>query len=154
MKLTMHNYRDENDYWRIRQFLWDVMIANGLRQLSWPVMRLDYWRFFGMINNHPFATLPEIIFLWETPDGQLAAVLNPEDPGSVFMQVHPIEQRHLVLIARIGSAAPIAERPPDAQIQHDRSKKHDERRYQHALIRLQRGKPAPRYGCTHGVVNA
>lgn len=89
MKPIMRNYRDENDYWRIRQFLWDVMVANGLRQLSWPVMRLDYWRFFGMINNHPFATLPEIIFLWETPDGQLAAVLNPEDPGSVFMQVHP-----------------------------------------------------------------
>jgi mycothiol synthase len=89
MKPIMRNYHDENDYWRIRQFLREVMALNGLRELSWSVTRLDYWRFFGMNSIHPFATLPEIIFLWETADGQLAAVLNPEDPGSVFMQVHP-----------------------------------------------------------------
>jgi mycothiol synthase len=89
MKLTMRNYRDENDYWRIRHFLREVMIRNGLRELSWSVPRLDYWRFFGMSSIHPYATLPEIIFLWETPDGQIAAVLNPEEQGDCFMQIHP-----------------------------------------------------------------
>ncbi len=89
MRPKVRNYKDENDYWRIRQFLREVMIANGLREFSWSVMRLDYWRFFGMNNIHPFATLPEIIFIWETPDGRIAAVLNPEEPGDSFMQVHP-----------------------------------------------------------------
>lgn len=86
---TMRRYKDENDYWRIRQFLREVMIANGLREFSWSVMRLDYWRYFGMNNIHPFATLPEIIFIWETSGNQIAAVLNPEEPGDIFMQVHP-----------------------------------------------------------------
>ena len=48
MKPTMRNYRDENDYGRIRQFLRETMLANGLRAFSWSVQRLDYWRFFGM----------------------------------------------------------------------------------------------------------
>ncbi|MBN2386072.1 MAG: GNAT family N-acetyltransferase [Anaerolineales bacterium] len=89
MKPTLRNYRDENDYWRIRQFLREVMIANGLRALSWSVQRLDYWRFFGMNHVHPGEVLPRIIFLWETPGGQIAAVLNPEEMGDCFMQVHP-----------------------------------------------------------------
>jgi mycothiol synthase len=89
MKPILRSYRDENDYWRIRQFLREVMILNGLRELSWSVQRLDYWRFFGMNDIHPFATLPEIIFLWQIVNGQIAAVLNPEEPGNVFMQIHP-----------------------------------------------------------------
>jgi mycothiol synthase len=89
MRLSMRNYRDENDYWRIRQFLREVMSLNSLQEFSWSVQRLDYWRFFGMNDIHPFATLPEIVFLWEVPGGQIAAVLNPEEPGNAFMQVHP-----------------------------------------------------------------
>jgi mycothiol synthase len=89
MKPQLRNYQDEDDYWRIRQFLREVMLLNGLREWSWNVARLDYWRFFGMNSIHPFAPLPEIIFLWETSDGQIAAVLNPEDPGNTFLQVHP-----------------------------------------------------------------
>jgi GNAT superfamily N-acetyltransferase len=89
MKPIMRNYREENDYWRIRQFLREVMILNDLRELSWSVMRLDYWRFFGMVDIHPGSALTDIIFLWETPGGQIAAVLNPEEPGDCFMQVHP-----------------------------------------------------------------
>ena len=89
MKLTMRNFSDENDYWRIRQFLREVMILNRLQELSWSVPRLDYWRFFGMNSIHPFEVFPNIIFLWETSDDQIVAVLNPEEPGNTFMQVHP-----------------------------------------------------------------
>jgi mycothiol synthase len=89
MELFMRNYHGENDFWRIRQFLREVMVINGLREFSWSVPRLDYWRFFGMNDIHPFATLPEIIFLWETSGGHIAAVLNPEDPGNTFLQIHP-----------------------------------------------------------------
>jgi mycothiol synthase len=89
MKLVQRNLRDDNDYWRIRQFLREVLVLNDLREFSWCVPRLDYWRFFGMNSIHPFASLSEIIFLWETSDGQIAAVLNPEDPGNTFVQIHP-----------------------------------------------------------------
>jgi mycothiol synthase len=89
MNLVMRNLRDENDYWHIRQFLREVMRLNDLREFSWSVPRLDYWRFFGMNTIHPFASLPEIIFLWETSSGQIASVLNPEDPGNTFLQIHP-----------------------------------------------------------------
>ena len=89
MKPVMRKYNCEADFWRVRQFLRDVLIANDLREFSWSVMRWDYWRWHGMINIHPFAKLEDIIFIWEAKDGRIAAVLNPEKPGDVFMQVHP-----------------------------------------------------------------
>jgi mycothiol synthase len=111
MPLSMRNHRDEEDFWRIRRFLREVMLLNDLREWSWSVARLDYWRFFGMNDIHPFAALNEIIFLWETPDGQIAAVLNPEDPGSIFLQVHPafktspLEEEMILLAEQRLSAA-------------------------------------------------
>jgi len=29
------------------------------------------------------------VFIWETTDGRIAAVLNREGPGNAFLQVHP-----------------------------------------------------------------
>ncbi len=89
MKPTYRMYACEEDFWRVRQFLREVTAANGLREFSWPAMRWDYWRWHGMININPFAPLEEIVFLWETADGRIAAVLNPENPGDCFMQIHP-----------------------------------------------------------------
>ncbi len=89
MKTTMRNYRDENDYWRIRQFLREVMILNGLQEFSWSVMRLDYWRGHLIANCQSSDPLEKVTCLWETGDGQIAAVLNPEDRGNAFLQVHP-----------------------------------------------------------------
>ena len=89
MKLTMRTLSDEKDYWRIRQFLRQVMLANGLRMFGWSVQRLDYWRWHGIGNCLSCEPLSQIIFLWEAPDGQIAAVLNPEERGDCFMHVHP-----------------------------------------------------------------
>jgi len=33
--------------------------------------------------------LEEDVFIWETTDGRIAAVLNREGPGNAFLQVHP-----------------------------------------------------------------
>lgn len=33
--------------------------------------------------------LEENVFIWETQSGQIAAVLNPEGHGQVFLQIHP-----------------------------------------------------------------
>ncbi len=37
MKLTMQPYKNDDDYWRIRQFLRHMMLRNGRRELSWHV---------------------------------------------------------------------------------------------------------------------
>lgn len=84
----MRPYQNEDDYWEIRQFLRQVMVRNGRRELSWHVARLDYWWWF--INADIEKITPEeSIFLWHTEDGQIAAVLNPEGRGQAFLQTHP-----------------------------------------------------------------
>jgi mycothiol synthase len=88
MKPIMRLYRTEDDWWRIREFLRRVFLLNGRRELSWHVARLDYWRWHG-IANMGHGKLESDIFIWETTDGQIAAVLNREEPGNAFFQVHP-----------------------------------------------------------------
>lgn len=42
MKLTLRSYKNEVDYWRIREFLRQVMLFNNRREFSWHVARWDY----------------------------------------------------------------------------------------------------------------
>lgn len=95
MELYMRNYQNEEDYWRIRAFLRRVFLLNNRRELSWPAARLDYYRWHGIMNIQQ-GNLEKDIFLWETAGGEIAAVLNNEGPGQVFLQVHP-DYRTLVL---------------------------------------------------------
>ena len=88
MTVTMRRYQKDEDYHSIRTFLRDVLLINERRQVSWDVARFDYWRWHGILNMKD-GTLETDVFLWETPDGELAAVLNREAPGSVFLQIHP-----------------------------------------------------------------
>ena len=93
MKLVRRPYQREEDYWAIREFLRDVFLQNGRRQFSWPVARLDYWRWHVAANCNG-TPIGEGTYLWETEDGKLVAVLNPEDPGP------PTSRSTLVLEAR------------------------------------------------------
>ncbi len=88
MNLTRRNYQQENDYWRIRAFLREVMHANGRREFSWHVARLDYWR-WHVNENIEHLPLEEAIFLWEDAQGRIAGVLNPEGKADVHLQIHP-----------------------------------------------------------------
>jgi mycothiol synthase len=88
MKLTMRAYRDETDYQRVRHFLRQVFTLNGRREYSWPVCRFDYWRWHG-IENQRFFRIDDAVYIWETEDNQIAAVLNPEGKGEAFLQVRP-----------------------------------------------------------------
>jgi mycothiol synthase len=88
MKVSMRRFSDQDDYWRIRAFLRRVFLANERRELCWQVYRFDYWRWHGILNMKD-GTLETDVFIWETADGEIAAVLNREAPGSVFLQVHP-----------------------------------------------------------------
>jgi mycothiol synthase len=89
MTLTMRTYAGDEDYWRIREFLRQATLLNGLRELSWHVARWDYWWWFG---NPDLEHIPltENVFIWETEAGQIAAVLNPEQAGHAFLQVDPM----------------------------------------------------------------
>lgn len=89
MKLTMRAYHGEDDYWRIRAFLREVALLNGRFNPSWGVPRLDYWRWHVVENCTPYTWEQNSIFLWETDQGQIAAVINPEDYGVAYFQVHP-----------------------------------------------------------------
>jgi GNAT superfamily N-acetyltransferase len=89
MKLSMHRYQNEEDFWRIRAFLRQVMLANGRREYSWHVARFDYWRWHIVANHLVEYQLEDVTFIWETWDGQIAAVLNPDSHGEAFLQVHP-----------------------------------------------------------------
>lgn len=89
MKLTMRPYQSEDDYWRIRAFLRQVMLLNGVRERSWHVARLDYWRWHVAANCLERDSIADVVFLWETADDQIAAVLNPEGAGEAHLQLHP-----------------------------------------------------------------
>lgn len=103
MKLIKRTYENEEDYWTIREFLRHVMLANERRELSWHVARLDYWWWFV---NPDLEKLPpqETVFIWETEERELAAVLNPEGRGQAFLQIHP-NYRTLELIEEMLSTA-------------------------------------------------
>jgi len=88
MKPTIRFYQNEEDYWRIREFLRQVMILNDRREYCWHVGRFDYWWWFANPDLEKIKP-EENIFLWETDDGKIAAVLNPEGRGHAFMQIHP-----------------------------------------------------------------
>jgi len=88
VKLTMRNYRYESDYQRIRDFLRRVFLANDYWENSWHVNRFDYWRWHGILNMGD-GQLETDVFIWETTEGDIAAVLNREAPGSVWLQIDP-----------------------------------------------------------------
>ena len=88
MKLRIRSYRNENDYWRIRDFLRRVFLLNRRQELSWQAYRFDYWRWHG-IANMGHGSLESDVFIWEDEDGEIGAVLNREGPGYAYLQVDP-----------------------------------------------------------------
>ena len=87
MTLTLRKYKDDDDYWRIRDFLRQVFLLNDRRELSWQVARFDYWRWHGILNMNDSSL--EDVSIWEADEGQIAAVLNPEGLGEAHFSIHP-----------------------------------------------------------------
>lgn len=103
MKLTKRKYRDDSDYWKIREFLRQVFLLNNRREVSWPLFRWDYWRWH--INENIFRfELGAAVFLWETSSGQLAAILHPDNPGEACLQVHPALRSAALEIEMVAAA--------------------------------------------------
>lgn len=87
MSPHLRPYRDDTDYWRVRQFLREVFLLNGRREFAWSLLRWDYWRWHVQENIFNF-NLAEAVFVWEQA-GDIAAVLNADSPGEAFLQAHP-----------------------------------------------------------------
>lgn len=103
MKLIRRKYQNEDDYWTIRAFLREVFLLNGRREVSWPLYRWDYWRWHVNENIFRF-DLSAAVFLWETGEGRLAAVLHPDAAGEAFLQVHPAFRSAELEVAMISTA--------------------------------------------------
>ena len=87
MALTVRAYTAP-DFWKIRAYLRETFLLNGREEHNWQCYRWEYWRWHGVANLDQ-GPMEEKVFLWETPDGELAAVLNAEGKGNAFLQMHP-----------------------------------------------------------------
>jgi RimJ/RimL family protein N-acetyltransferase len=87
--ITHRPYQSEDDFWRMRAFLREVLLLNGLREHSWPVPALDHWRWHLIENCRVRASLEDAAHLWETADGRIAAALTSLGCGELRMHVHP-----------------------------------------------------------------
>jgi GNAT superfamily N-acetyltransferase len=95
MTLILHPYQTEEDYWRIRSFLRETFLLNDRHECNWQTYRFDYWR-WHVNENLVQLPLEQAIFLWETPEKQIVAVLNPEGRGDGVLQMHPAwKSQHL-----------------------------------------------------------
>ena len=83
MKLVMRAY-EPSDFWKIRAFLRETFLMNGREEENWQAYRFEYWVWHGVANLEQ-GPLTEKVFLWETPEGELAAVLNAEGRGNLLL---------------------------------------------------------------------
>ncbi len=91
MKTSFRPYAGEDDFWRMRAFLRDVMILNGGLERSWHVARLEYAR-WHMCLNCAHIGLEDVAFLWETA-GELIGFVTPDGgKGEAHLCVHPAHQ--------------------------------------------------------------
>ena len=78
MALTFRHFQDEEDGWRIREFLRRVTLVNDLHLSCWDVSCWDYWRWHVARNCFPELSIAGTTLLWETETGEIAAVLNQD----------------------------------------------------------------------------
>jgi mycothiol synthase len=82
-------YQGEEDYRHILSFLREVFLLNKRSEHSWPPVRFDYWRWHLVENVHVCEALEKVTFIWETAEGEIAAVLHPLVEGELRLHVHP-----------------------------------------------------------------
>ena len=102
MRPTQRPYQNEEDYWRIREFLRDISLRNGRHDFSWSLLRWDYWCWH--VNENIFhMNLEDVITLWEL-NGQIVAMVNPDSPGEAFFQIHPAHQNEVSMSEMMDAA--------------------------------------------------
>ena len=89
MKPVLRSCNNEEDYFRIRNFLREVFLLNNRLEHSWNVARLDYWRWHLILTCRVCESIEKGTILWETTDGNIAAVLIDFGNGEIRLHVHP-----------------------------------------------------------------
>jgi mycothiol synthase len=113
MTLIHRPYQDEEDYWRIREFLRQVYLRNQRREPSWHVVRFDYWRWHGAMNVDPM-NLEDVVQIWESAGAGIGAVLTPENRGEAFLHIDPqVHTRGLVEEMIAAAELALAAQQPD-----------------------------------------
>jgi len=91
--ITSRPYRDDDDFWRIRQLCLDTYPITPVGW-NWEIRRWEGQRFHGE-DPAPDPRWPAWIRLWETAESRLVGVAHPEGRlGEGFLQLHP-DFRHL-----------------------------------------------------------
>ncbi|RJP54925.1 MAG: GNAT family N-acetyltransferase [Anaerolineaceae bacterium] len=89
MTITLHPHINEEDFWRVRNFLREIFPLNDRLEHSWNVARLDYWRWHYINTCNICESMEKGIVLWETTDGKIVAVLNRIGGSELRLHVHP-----------------------------------------------------------------
>ncbi|HSQ16525.1 MAG TPA: GNAT family N-acetyltransferase [Anaerolineales bacterium] len=89
MNFSQHFCTNEDEYYRLRNFLRDVFLLNGRLEHSWHVARLDYWRWHFIDNCRFCESVKKGTALWEAEDGQIAGVVNALSRDEIRLHVHP-----------------------------------------------------------------
>ena len=91
MKPIFRPYQNEEDYWRMREFLRRVFRVNNRLERSWHVARLDYARWHLCLNCDK-VRLEDIAYLWKLTDKcreRDSPTVMPEGARRSPFMVHP-----------------------------------------------------------------
>jgi len=89
MSFSFYSYRNEDDFWRIRNFLREVFLLNDRLEYSWHVARMDYWRWHFIMNCHFCESIEKVTSIWEDQHGKIVAVMNPIGMGEIRLHILP-----------------------------------------------------------------
>lgn len=86
-KITNRPLQGDADFWRVRDFLVATYSCTPLG-FNWDVRRWDGSRFHHTADDWA-ARCAGRVQLWETANGKLVGVVNPEGEGDAHLQMHP-----------------------------------------------------------------
>lgn len=86
-RMTSRPLQGDADFWRVRDFLVATYPCTPLG-FNWDVRRWDGARFHHATDDWATRCAGRIQ-LWETANGQLVGVVNPEGDGDAHLQIHP-----------------------------------------------------------------
>jgi len=89
MKPTLRSCNTEDDFFRVRNFLREIFLLSDRLDFDSHVALLDHWRWHYIATCNETAPFDQVTTIWETPDGEITAVLHPICHDEVRMFVRP-----------------------------------------------------------------
>lgn len=89
MKTILRSCKTEGDFFRVRNFLREIFLLSDRLDFDSHVAFLDHWRWHYIETCHETAPFDQVTSIWETSDGEIAAVLHPICHDEVRLHVHP-----------------------------------------------------------------